>query len=155
MDSATVEVYVGKSDDLQGIYFQDEEIKQIFRAYPELVCIDSNYKLLELRFPVYIMLVEDGNGQSEVVAVFLLLEETQKSLSKMMSIFKKHNSNWESIRALMSDKDLTERDALAVSFPNSQLLICLYHTFHSFRREIVVEKMGITSGQRNTSLETY
>ena len=83
----------------------------------------------------------------------MLLEETQKSLSKMMSIFKKHNSNWESIRALMSDKDLTERDALAVSFPNSQLLICLYHTFHSFRCEVVVEKMGITSGQRNTSLE--
>ena len=121
-------------------------MKQIFRAYPELVCIDSTYKLLELRFPVYIMLVEDGNGQSEVVAVFLLLEETQESLSKM-SIFKKHNSNWESIHALMSDKDLTERDALAVSFPNSQLLTCLYHTFHSFRREIVVEKMGITSGQ--------
>ena len=59
-----------------------------------------------------------------------------------MSIFKKHNSNWESIRALMSDKDLTERDALAVSFPNSQLLIYLYHTFRSFRREIVVEKNG-------------
>ena len=70
---ATVEVLVGKSDDLQGIYFQDEEMKQIFRAYPELVCIDSTYKLLELRFPVYIMLVEDGNGQSEVVAVFFVI----------------------------------------------------------------------------------
>ena len=70
IDSATVEVLVGKSDDLQGIYFQDEEMKQIFRAYPELVCIDSTYKLLELCFPVYIMLVEDGNGQNEVVAVF-------------------------------------------------------------------------------------
>ena len=60
-----------------GIYFQDEEMKKMFSSYPELVCIDATYKLLELRFPVYIMLVEDGNRQSEVVAVFLLMEETE------------------------------------------------------------------------------
>ena len=76
---ATVEIVKSESDNLLGIYFQDEEMKQIFKAYPELVCIDSTYKLLELRFPVYIMLIEDGNGQSELVAVFLLLEETEVS----------------------------------------------------------------------------
>ena len=32
-------------------------------------------------------------------------------------------------------------------------LICLFHTLRSFRREILVEKMGITSGQRNMCLE--
>lgn len=67
---ATVEVITdSESDALKGIYFQDEEMKSIFAAYPELVCIDATYKLLDLRLPVYIMLIEDGNGQSEIVAV--------------------------------------------------------------------------------------
>ena len=123
---ATVEVITeDESDALQGIFFQDEEMKSIFAAYPELVCIDATYKLLELRLPVYIMLVEDGNGQSEIVAVFMLTQETQVLLSKIMDLFKKHNSRWTSIRILMSDKDMTERDTLAESFPESELLMSL------------------------------
>lgn len=53
-----------------GHLFQDQEMKNIFAAYPEFVCIDATYKLLEFHFPVHIILVEDGNGQSEIAAVF-------------------------------------------------------------------------------------
>ena len=77
-----------ESDELMGVFFQDEEMKQIFNSYPELVCIDATNKLLELRFYVYIMLVEDRNGQSEVVATFLLIEETEESLKSMVNVFK-------------------------------------------------------------------
>ena len=40
---ATVEILTSESESLLGIYFQDEEMKQIFKPYPELVCIDSTY----------------------------------------------------------------------------------------------------------------
>ncbi len=43
-------VVVSDNNVLQGIFFQDEEMKQAFSAYPELLCIDATYKLLELRF---------------------------------------------------------------------------------------------------------
>ena len=49
------------------------------------------------------MLVEHGNGQSEVAAAFLLLEETEQS---MIGIFKKHNAQWPATRLLMTDKDM-------------------------------------------------
>ena len=42
---------------------------------------DATYKLLELQFPLYIIIIEDGSGQSETAAAFLLLEETETSLS--------------------------------------------------------------------------
>lgn len=96
---ASVELLVSESNVLMGIYFQDEEMKQIFSSYPELICIDATYKLLELRFPVYIMLVEDGNGQSEIAAAFLLMEETEQS---MITIFKKYNAQWKATRVLMA-----------------------------------------------------
>ena len=46
-------------------------MKTTFSAYPELLCLDATYKLLELGLPVYLML----NGQSEVIAVCLLVQE--------------------------------------------------------------------------------
>ena len=141
------------NDILHGIYFQDAEMKAIFQSYPELICVDATYKLLELRFPVYIILIEDGNGQSEIVAVFLLLEETQESLSCVLDIFQKNNPGWEYVRVIMTDKDMTEREVLANKFPSAQLLICLFHTLRTFRREVTLDKMGITAGQRNTFLE--
>ena len=128
-------------------------MRHVFCSYPEILFIDATYKLLELRFPVYVLLVEDGNGQSELAAVFLLLEETEMSISAMVNAFKKHNSKWESVRVIMADKDMTEQEVFAAAFPNSKLLICLYHTFHSFRREIAVDKLGITSGERNMCLD--
>lgn len=58
-------------------------MRDIFSAYPELVCVDATYKLLELRFPIYVMLVEDGNGQIEIAATFMLLEENEALIASM------------------------------------------------------------------------
>ena len=45
---ASVEVLVKDNNVLCGIYFQDENMKCIFAAYPELVCMDPTYKLVIL-----------------------------------------------------------------------------------------------------------
>ena len=39
--------------------------------------MDATYKLLELRLPVYHFMVEDSMGETEVVAVGILVAETQ------------------------------------------------------------------------------
>ena len=127
-----MEILVTESNMLLGIFFQDQEMKRMFSSYPELVCIDATYKLLELRFPVYITLVEDGKGQSEVVVAFLLMEETEQSIKSMVGIFKKYNRQWKTTHVLMTDKDMTERDVLAAEFPSAELIIYPFHTFHSF-----------------------
>ena len=121
-----MDVLLNEEKVFYGLFFQDTQMKQVFAAYPELLCMDATYKLLELRFPLYIILVEDGNGCSEVAAAFLLLEETEESLQKVMDIFKKRNRCWSSVRVIMTDKDINERDVLARSFPNSDLQIITF-----------------------------
>ena len=71
----------------------------------------------------------------------------------MVALFKKHNPQWESVTVIMADKYLTEHMVLAEQFPSAQLLICLFHTLRSLRREITQEKMGITAGKRIYCLE--
>ena len=83
------------------------------------------------------MLCEDSNGQSEVIATCLLTTEDAGSMQWMMDKFKQNNSNWTSIRVVMSDKDIGERDILKAAFPQAEVCIyCLFHALRTFRREI-------------------
>ena len=53
----------------------------------------------------------------------------------------------------MADKDINERDVLKSCLPNATVLICLFHTLRSLRREVTCDKMGVSSGQRTLCLE--
>ena len=128
-------------------------MKASFSGFPEIIFIDATYKLNELRMPLYIMLGEDSNGQSEIFATFIVANEERSTISKMVKIFKQNNPNWKKTVTIMSDKDFTERQVLAEEFPHSQLQICLFHVLRSMRREITAEKMGITGEERNLCLE--
>ena len=128
-------------------------MKESFTAFPELICIDATYKLLELGFPVYVMVCVDSNGQTEVVAASILVTENAQSIAWMMNTFKQHNEAWKKIRVIMADKDISERDVIKSSIPDAAVLICLFHTLRSLRRELTCEKMGITAGQRTACLE--
>ncbi len=66
------------------------------------------------------MLIEDGNGHSEVAAAFLLLEESKASITCVANIFKE-NPEWKSVRVIMADKDMTEREMILL--PVSLLLL--------------------------------
>ena len=150
---AGVELYSDSERNLQGIFWQDREMKESFTAFPELICIDATYKLLELGFPVYVMVCVDSNGQTEVVAASILVTENAQSIAWMMNTFKQHNEVWKKIRVIMANKDISERDVIKSSIPDAAVLICLFHTLRSLRRELTCEKMGITAGQRTACLE--
>ena len=47
----------------------------------------------------------------------------------------------------------TLRESFSSCFPDAKLLICLYHAFRSFRREVICEKIFISSAKRNHVLE--
>ena len=128
-------------------------MKSAFQAYPELLCLDATYKLLELGLPVYLMLCEDSNGMSEIICVCLLVSEDANSITWMLEALKQHNIQWANIRVVMADKDIRERDVIKRCLPDSTVLICLFHTLRSFKREVTCEKMGISSGQRTLCLE--
>lgn len=52
------------------------------------------------------MLVEDSNGQSEIVSVCILACEDTDSIQWMMDIFKEHNQKWSETRVITADKDI-------------------------------------------------
>ena len=124
-------------------------------TFPELLLIDATYKLNDLRMPLYVLLVVDGNGESEVAALFFVQDEERDTIREMIVCFKQHNPKWEKIEVIMGDKDFTERDVLLEEIPQAALVICLFHALRSFNREIKAEKLGITSDERELCLELF
>ena len=136
-----------------GLYFQDAIMKYNFDCFPEVLLFDATYKLNELRMPLYLMLVIDGNGQSEIVSVFLTALETKAAITDMMKAFKLANPSWSKVGVVITDKDFTERTVFNEQFPEASLHICLFHALRSFRREVTCDKLGIRPGERDHSLE--
>jgi len=130
---STVEILCDKNKKLVGIVFQDGMMKSVFAAFPEVILVDATYKLMELRMPVYLMMVVDGNGQREIMCAFVTVLETEESMRKMIQVFKSHKSAWISSRILISDKDCSERAVFAKEFPGISLQLCLFHILRSFR----------------------
>ena len=108
-----------------GILFQDPIMKDDFSSYPEILFLDATYKLTDLRLPVYVLMVEDSMGLSEVVGVALLVNESKETIEWLIDSFK-NNNNIEGLRVVMADKDITERNVIKDRL-NVPVLICLFH----------------------------
>ena len=82
ISGSTVEAYIDDHNTFSGLFFQDGIMKMVYAAYPEVLLVDATYKLNELRMPVYLLLVIDSNGQSEIVGVFVTHLETADAIQK-------------------------------------------------------------------------
>lgn len=145
--------FVDEDSMLKAIYFQTSEMKRVFASYPELLLVDATYKLNDLQMPLYVLMVVDGNGESEIVCLWLTQFEDKETITELVQEFKKQNSGWSSIQCVMSDKDMNERNVFREQIPQCKLLICLFHTLRTMRREISCEKLGISPGERSMCLE--
>ena len=103
--------------------------------------------------PLYVVLTEDGNGESEIVTVWLVVNEDESSIKQMVALFKKYNEYWKKTLVIMTDKDFVERRVFRNKLPHAKLLICLFHVLRSLRREFSSEKVGITAAERYMVLE--
>ena len=62
----------------------------MYDLFPEFVMLDATFKLLDCRFPDFLMMSIDGNGLSETVSVFILSEETKLMIEEAVKLLQKH-----------------------------------------------------------------
>ena len=82
---SVVEVFHDNEGIFTGLFFQDAHMRRVYNAFSELLMGDATYKLTDLRMPLFLMLGIDGNGHSQVVAVYLTSAETAAALTHMLA----------------------------------------------------------------------
>ena len=71
--------------------------------------------------------VDSGdNGESEVVAAFIVTNKEEQTIRSMIQTFKEHNPAWEQV--------MVERKTLTSEMPAISLLICLFHVLSRHSR---------------------
>lgn len=66
--------------------------------------LDGTYKLLKFNGIVYLFLIEDSVGNSEIGAVGILVVELEKYTDRLISSFKMKNEKSNLINSFMIDK---------------------------------------------------
>ena len=150
---STVDIFGDNDQKFTSSLFLNKLMKVCFATYPEVLCVDATYTLTELHMPVYLMLTINGNGQSDIVAVFITANETKVAIMKMIESFKTANSLWIKTCVVISDNDFLERDVFNTEFPAESVLLCLFHGLRSFRREVTCDKLGLLSGEQDHALK--
>ena len=49
-------------------------MSEMLEKFPEIFLVNATHKLIDLRIPVYLLLVVDGDWLSETVALFILAD---------------------------------------------------------------------------------
>ena len=61
----------------------------MFVKSPEILLADATYKLIDLRIRVYWLLAAVLDGLSEIVALFILADETKTVIEPTVNVFNK------------------------------------------------------------------
>ena len=75
-----------------GLFFQDQEMRSAYEKFPDLLLMDSTYKLLDIRTPVFTILTVDSFGRGVPLAVFLVTNETAHMIGAMLQVFREQNA---------------------------------------------------------------
>ena len=128
-------------------------MKKNFNDFPEIIIADATYELNAYRMPVFLQVIVDGAGETEIVSVFLVTNEDADTLLSMLELFKKHNPRYINTRTVLTDKYLNARLVYKDAMPNVDLQLCMFHVLNSIKREIHCVKLGITSAEKRLCLE--
>jgi len=96
---------------IETIFFQIENMRFLYQAYPEILFIDSTNKINQNRMALMVMMVMDGDGQSGLVALSFPRSESEECTKAALDSFRKSCQDYcEQTRTIMADKDMGIRN---------------------------------------------
>lgn len=130
-------------------------MKHAFTAFPEYIAVDSTCQFSQLEISLYIILVEDGNCDSEVVAFGILSDDVLEAVDWFFSVFKTKNAVYNKTLHILTEKSLTEKCVLKKYFPKTDLLLCVFHILRTFSKKINAENYPISVDQKTECLKLF
>lgn len=92
VEGATIKIATDEENSLIGVYYQDA--RMIFEKIPELRIYYATYRFNDRRMPLFVMLVVDGAGESEVSSLWLIKSESKICVETMLEFLKECNPKW-------------------------------------------------------------
>lgn len=142
---AKVIAITDEAKQLQILLVQTAHMQRAFESFPEVLLLDATYRTNKLKMPLFVFLVQDGCGASQVVGYAFVASEQYHVLSKLLETFVKENPSSQETQVVVVDKDFTAINAIRNTFTSApSVQLCQFH---------VVKAFGVAAGRLGRSLE--
>ncbi|CAK9300922.1 unnamed protein product [Gordionus sp. m RMFG-2023] len=141
----TLEIYL-EANNLLSVFFQTDEMKFYFSAYPDLLLIDNVSYYEDACVATYTLSVVDGFGFCQIAAVWCVIAETFEIMGQMAELFKRYNEAWTRVRVVVVDKDPPDTRVFAEAFPLAQIEISASRVSRAFKRDVNPRNCASLSG---------
>lgn len=128
-------------------------MKEAFAEYPEIIFCDETANVNERNMPLQTVLCMDGEGETHIIALFIISSENFRVMTELFTIFKVENPTWNEIKTVIVDKHISNLITFSNVFPLAQILICIFHVYQIFDRQVTTEKRSITDVVRKQALK--
>lgn len=123
-----------ENEELQILFIQTPHMQQAYKSFPEVVFLDATYRTNKLKMPLFVFVVQDGCGESQVIAYAFVASEQCHHVTEMLNLFVKENPCSENTGVIVVDKDFTEISAIRSAFPSApSIQLCQFHVMKAFR----------------------
>lgn len=140
---ATIKI-VTQNEIVEGIYFQDATMKQIYATFPEIMFVDATYCVNDRNMPLQVVKCADGDGETHIIALFIIRSENINIMTALFQMFIEENVNSDKTEVVMVDKHASNLATFSVLFPDAEINLCVFHVRQIFIREVTTKKRNIT-----------
>lgn len=119
------------------ILIQTSAMRAAVQKFPEVLLMDSTYKINKNEMPVVVIQVMDGEGVGQTVAYGIVARETKQNLSNLLLHFVEVSGGEvvvEKTQCAVVDKDFAEIGAIRAVLPNAKVHICSVHTERNMKK---------------------
>lgn len=103
---------------------------------------DGTHALNNLRMPLVVMLIVDGNGESQIVGLAVVRSENADSFQNFFTEFKADNPKHDQIKVIMSDKSFANRNVLML-LSQTRNINCVFFMLTKYLNVKSQQKNGI------------
>ena len=123
----SVNILKNKKDNIQAVQVTTAAMKKAYNGCrPDTIQLDTTFNLEEAKYKCSgVLFLNPATNKGELVSISFIVDETSESLRFVLSAFRDISAHRP--RAVNIDKDFTEIKILKELFPDTRILLCLFH----------------------------
>ena len=130
---------------------QEQWQKELLAKYGnDISLIDATYKTTRYDIALFFICVKSNVGYN-VVAEFVIQDETAEKIEEAIQILKQWNPQWNP-KYFMSDYSEAELLAIEKCFPGTKVFLCDFHREQAWERWVKDHKHGLTKDEQEELL---
>ena len=132
------------------LFFAPQEAIELAQASPDVIFIDATYRTNRYNMPLIHFLAVTPIGRTASIAMCFIASESETMYRIAVSQFKDLVMGDARVEVFLTDDDTSLRNALAVFYPHTPQLLCIWHVNKNVETKVnTTWKISTTSDDAN------